>query len=128
MTEENRETVLVNTELLDLNKEDDEKLQSLYKQLGKAYYEGGFEDPLPQLLPIFDEITAIIKKYENKSKICSNCGTELEEDARFCDICGTPVEEEVYVEGSEKENICSNCGNMLRPTAKFCGACGKPVK
>ena len=41
------------------------KLDELYKELGKAYYEGAFEDPLPQLLPIFDEITSTKKEIEN---------------------------------------------------------------
>ena len=47
------------------------KLDELYKELGKAYYEGDFEDPLPQLLPIFDEITSTKKEIENNMKyIC----------------------------------------------------------
>ena len=43
------------------------KLDELYKELGKAYYEGDFEDPLPQLLPIFDEITSTKKEIENNN-------------------------------------------------------------
>ena len=31
-------------------------------ELGQAYYEGGFEDPLPQLLLLFDKITRIKMK------------------------------------------------------------------
>ena len=48
-----RETVLVNTEIGNMNSEDDQSLQELFCQLGKAYFEGAYEDPLPQLLPLF---------------------------------------------------------------------------
>ena len=57
-----RETVLVNTEIGNMNSEDDQSLQELFCQLGKAYFEGAYEDPLPQLLPLFDEISEILKK------------------------------------------------------------------
>lgn len=33
------------------------ELDQAYMKLGKAYYEGGFEEPLPELLPLFDQIT-----------------------------------------------------------------------
>lgn len=36
--------------------------------IGKEYYEGGFEDPQPQLLKYFDEIT----KMENERQIEQN--------------------------------------------------------
>ena len=32
------------------------ELDKLYIELGKAYYEGQYEENLPQLLPIIDEI------------------------------------------------------------------------
>ena len=47
-------TVFVNSEKIDTN----ESLKQAYMELGQAYYEGGFEDPLPQLLPLFDKITS----------------------------------------------------------------------
>ena len=126
MTKSNNETVFVNTEILNMDETDEQELKDLYTQLGKAYYEGGYEDPLPQLLPLFDSITGILKKYEKKSRVCPKCGAELEEDARFCDECGAPVEEAAPEE--PQEQVCRYCGNPLRPTSKFCGAWGKPVE
>ena len=129
MNKENRGTVLVNPEAVKMETYDEEKLVELYRELGKAYYEGAFEDPLPQLLPLFDSITGILKKYEQKIKKCPRCGAELEEDARFCDECGMAIEEdEDTIEPEPEELVCKKCGNPLRPTSKFCGACGAPVE
>ena len=84
------------------------ELDSLYLKLGKAYYEGGFEDPLPELLPLFDRITGLkaemearrieeenrklLAKEEQKNRMafrfCTHCGSELEKDAKFCGKCG----------------------------------------
>lgn len=111
-----------------LNSEDNELLQELYRSLGEQYYKGAFEDPLPQLLPIFDKITSLFKKYEKTGKKCKNCGAELEEDAKFCEVCGTSVEEEQNKAEGLLETFCSNCGKPLKPEAKFCGNCGTPVK
>ena len=129
MNKENRGTVLVNPEAVKMETYDEEKLGELYRELGKAYYEGAFEDPLPQLLPLFDSITGILKKYEQKIKKCPTYGAELEEDARFCDECGMAIEEdEDTIEPEPEELVCKKCGNPLRPTSKFCGACGAPVE
>lgn len=74
------------------------QLEELYRKLGKAYYEGGFEDPLPELLPLFDQITTLrnqIKGIEETAAAqpnrCPGCGAELEEDAKFCGNCGYRV-------------------------------------
>ena len=57
-------TVLVNFE----SKEEIARLlEQAYTELGKAYYEGGFEDPLPQLLPMFDRITGLKNKLEQEA-------------------------------------------------------------
>lgn len=90
----------------------DMSLESAYMELGKAYYEGGFEDPLPQLLPLFDKITRLrnhgkkdesvfvqsiqpakenIKQHEGPG-FCPNCGTRLEAGALFCGNCGCKIE------------------------------------
>lgn len=77
----------------------EEELCRLYEELGKAYYEGGFEDPLPQLLPFFDKITKIKnqQKVQNLEvqggiKFCAKCGSKLESGAKFCAVCGTPIQ------------------------------------
>ena len=68
------------------------KLDELYKELGKAYYEGAFEDPLPQLLPIFDEITSTIKEIENNMiYICPYCHEPITDEMNFCASCGNKL-------------------------------------
>lgn len=100
MNEKSENTVFVNTDM----QETVSDLDKLYLELGKAYYEGGFEDPLPQLLPIFDRITSCLSE-ERKDRIsdtlksdeiqkstavyCKTCGTKIPENAKFCPICGT---------------------------------------
>lgn len=87
-------------------------LDELYYKLGKAYYEGAFEDPLPELLPLFDKITELKRAGQTgqeksaisaqqskpsdvqvKRQFCTNCGAKLEKNARFCIRCGTSVEQ-----------------------------------
>ncbi len=128
MSEGFTETLLVNTDISNIDSEDEKKLQNLYMQLGKAYYEGAYEDPLPQLLPLFSDITDIFMKYKKKPMVCAGCGAELEEDARFCDVCGRPVDAEEDICEEPEIPSCCFCGSPLREGAKFCGSCGKPVK
>lgn len=129
MNRDERNIVLIDLETVEIDSEDRERLKELYGELGKAYYEDAPEEPLPQLLPIFDSITEILKKYERKTRICPQCGNELEEDARFCDECGTPVaESEDTIERDIEELVCKKCGNPLKSASKFCGACGAPVE
>lgn len=69
-------------------------LNSLYLELGKEYYEGAFEDPLPQLLPLFDRITKLKNKEKqlHKFMFCPKCGTKLEADVFFCSSCGHKIQ------------------------------------
>ena len=57
------------TVLVNFNREEEAAglLEQAYTELGKAYYEGGFEDPLPQLLPLFDRITSLKNRLEQEA-------------------------------------------------------------
>ena len=89
--EKDDKTVFVNYE----KQIPDDTLEMAYMELGRAYYEGKFEDPLPELLPMFDKIT----KLKNPSAaealcpgrsatVCPSCSAAVEEDAIFCGNCG----------------------------------------
>lgn len=86
----NDKTVLVNDDRAGGQGAEMSELEQLYLQLGKIYYEGKFEDPLPELLPIFDKITRIRKQYQPKPAcpVCAGCGMPVEEEAVFCGNCG----------------------------------------
>lgn len=84
--QDNDNTVFVNDEKYVL----DNKLEKFYAKLGKAYYEGKFEDPLPELLPFFDEITKLKNSVKDPQK-CPQCGNILKKEAVFCGKCGYKV-------------------------------------
>jgi len=48
----------------------------------------------------------------SKSK-CIKCGELIDMDAKFCPECGSP-----------QQSVCVNCGAALVPDAKFCPECG----
>lgn len=115
-------------EMRELTPEEAAERDALYLELGRAYYEGAFEDPLPQLLPLFDRLTRLLKAPE-KANLCPSCGTELEEGDMFCPECGYRLvgEPEFVPEPAPRELICPNCGKVLGPGAKFCGGCGTRI-
>lgn len=79
--------IMENNKNIDLKSE----MRQAYEKLGKAYYEGGFEDPLPQLLPLFDQITRLKKDNQRKKTkeiVCSKCGMKMDGDSVFCGNCG----------------------------------------
>lgn len=109
---ENDRTVLVNFG-------DDMSLDEAYRELGKAYYEGGFEDPLPQLLPLFDKITRLRSGGEEASF--------SEEPAPAASDSGEQ-EAEIPVPQEESPAFCPNCGAQLEDDSVFCGNCGFKVR
>lgn len=74
-------------------KDIEKKLENLYTKLGKAYYEGRFEDPLPELLPLFDATTELKRSQEqtDEKAFCPQCGNELKGQAIFCGKCGCRI-------------------------------------
>ncbi len=112
------------------------ELDSLYRELGRAYYEGAFEDPLPQLLPLFDKISAELEKYQQidpapepetpAAPVCPVCGAPVEEGTRVCAVCGASLEDvtEVQEPAVPAEKRCPVCGCVVSDDARFCEECG----
>lgn len=70
------------------------------------------------------------------SKICLNCGNEVEDTAHFCNICGTEMNEQTCASNTPPEpeptppteQICPSCGNTVPIDSKFCRYCGAPLQ
>ena len=103
------------TVCLDFENGIERELDQAYRDLGKAYYEGGFEDPLPQLLPLFDRITRLRNSEE------AGAGGAASGEVPY-----TP-EEEVPAEEKAAGGFCRKCGKVLEPGEIFCGNCGCKV-
>ncbi len=110
---DNDRTVLVNFE-------EGLTLEQAYLELGKAYYEGGFEDPLPELLPLFDKITRLKNQSEGYLEPAANIA-ELKPEIP------APVLEEEDSGAGTPGMFCTNCGAPLEPGAVFCGNCGSKM-
>lgn len=70
------------------------------------------------------------------SKICLNCGNEVEDTAHFCNICGTEMNEQTCASNTPPEpepalpteQICPSCGKTLLIDSKFCRYCGTALQ
>ncbi|HIX82377.1 MULTISPECIES: zinc ribbon domain-containing protein [unclassified Thomasclavelia] len=124
--------------------EDDKVLDELYRELGKAYYEGAFEDPLPQLLPLFDQITEhlnqknvveeqepVVEEVEkpeepvetkeennNTGLKCPVCGAAITDKQAFCISCGTNLKELA----TAKEEPAIKVEEKVSESCPYCGA------
>jgi TM2 domain-containing membrane protein YozV/RNA polymerase subunit RPABC4/transcription elongation factor Spt4 len=50
-------------------------------------------------------------------KYCSNCGSQIDENAEICPECGAEQEH-------PKMKYCSNCGSQIDENAEICPECG----
>ncbi len=72
-----------------LASKDSEALSEAYRELGKQYYEGRFEDPLPELLPLFEKITRLRRQAADVgNRFCPQCGKPVKAGSKFCGSCG----------------------------------------
>ena len=130
-------------------------LEQAYTELGKAYYEGGFEDPLPQLLPMFDRITDLKNKLEQEAarapqpEPAAPMPEEVQPAPQPEPVPPMPEEiqpapqpepvppmwEEVqpapqpapaYRPGQPR--FCIYCGSRLEPGDLFCSNCGHRIR
>lgn len=137
---DNDKTVLVNYD-------DDASLEEAYRELGKAYYEGGFEDPLPELLPMFDKITRLRVQAGIRQSGAPDPApaAEMEEKPVSFETEQDLYQEPLYQENVNREEIfsaapayeepqqdggvkfCTSCGAKLEDGSVFCGNCGCKV-
>ena len=124
------------TVLVNFNREEEmaRLLEQAYSELGKAYYEGGFEDPLPQLLPLFERITNLKNELENlKAAAAAPVPEPVAEPAPQPEIQPEPVAEPAPMPDRQQAQplrpgeykFCIYCGSPLEPGDIFCSNCGR---
>lgn len=135
-------TVLVN---FDSKEEAAGLLEQAYTELGKAYYEGGFEDPLPQLLPLFDRITSLKNRLEQEAApapqpepvppVPEEVHPAPVPDEVYPEPVWEPVPEERQPEPQPapafrpgQPRFCIYCGSRLEPGDLFCSNCGHRIR
>ena len=135
-------TVLVN---FDSKEEAAGLLEQAYTELGKAYYEGGFEDPLPQLLPLFDRITSLKNRLEQEAApapqpepvppVPEEVHPATVPDEVYPEPAWEPVPEERQPEPQPapafrpgQPRFCIYCGSRLEPGDLFCSNCGHRIR
>ena len=124
------------TKLQLVQKEQERKLEQLYAQLGKSFYEKAVQEENAEFSDLLQSITQTLEEIETckeqqlliKGGVrCAACGTLMEADAMFCPNCGAqkelPKEPEVVVEATPGKMICPGCGKQVDPKA-FCAFCG----
>ena len=124
------------TVLVNFNREEEmaRLLEQAYGELGKAYYEGGFEDPLPQLLPLFEKITNLKNELENlKAEAAAPVPEPVAEPAPQPEIQPAPRWEPAPMPDRQQAQplrpgeykFCIYCGSPLEPGDIFCSNCGR---
>lgn len=138
------------TVLVNFNREEEmaRLLEQAYSELGKAYYEGGFEDPLPQLLPLFERITNLKNELENlKAAAAAPVPEPVAEPAPQPEIqpaprwepapqpeiqpapgwepAPMPDRQQAQPLRPGEYKFCIYCGSPLEPGDIFCSNCGR---
>ncbi len=111
--------------------DEEKKIDALFKQIGKTYY-NNCDGEIPEA---FSELFASVKEAEEKilgyhedikkikgSKNCANCGASNPSNSSFCISCGAPMEAQAEVAPAQK--FCTSCGAAIEPGAAFCLSCG----
>jgi DNA-directed RNA polymerase subunit RPC12/RpoP len=117
---------------------EEDKIQKLYTQMGKAVYQkfsetGNTEDYLKeaceQIVAHEQNIKALKEKIAEVKgiKTCIGCGAEMERAQIFCSKCGT--KNDIAQAASEAAAAapapaCPSCGTPVVPGSAFCTNCG----
>ena len=110
-----------------LNKNEAE-INRIYKEIGESYFDRCFENPLPELRDLIDEIAA--NKHEEKIlierknmlnglKTCKFCGQANKMDSVYCTNCGKPLQ--------DAKKVCGSCGETVEDSMLFCPKCGRKL-
>lgn len=119
--------------------DEEKRINNLYAQIGKQYFELHFEAPEPSLQSFVLEIKEAKIKIEDYSEQvkklkgivrCPNCGGDVQYGAPFCSSCGTRMEPSVKQAPAGNNNVkrCVSCGSPISDGCAFCTHCGTKVE
>lgn len=113
------------------------EIRNLYSEIGYKVYLAYCNNPLPEVAPQIQRITALNKMIEdaraaqkalNDSEKCPRCGTRIRPGMLFCNNCGCKLAEPAPQQGAPAmqapARFCMSCGAPMAPDAMFCMSCG----
>jgi DNA-directed RNA polymerase subunit RPC12/RpoP len=124
------------TKLTGMIADEERNINSLYPQIGKAYYElhkndpeyalselvGAVNDAFARIEQLNDQIAAI-----NGSQKCPRCGANVPEGGMFCNSCGAKMPPKAEPVAAAEKIRCTNCGAQIPGDQRFCIYCGTEV-
>lgn len=134
-TKDTAETLKLNGLISD----EEKRVNSLFNELGKAYFElhaDSNESEFEKLISDIKEAQAKIENYAEQVKklkgvvSCPNCGGEVAYGAPFCSSCGSKMNVQNDQSSAVNSNVqrCVNCGVPITPGTAFCTNCGTKVE
>lgn len=115
----------------------EEQVRELYTTMGYEVYRAYYENPLPEVAALIDQITQLHQKIEecknqidtiNEVKTCPQCGGKVSKEMAFCGNCGfrMPAAEPAPT-AETKAAFCGVCGATITADTVFCTNCGNKV-
>lgn len=113
------------------------EIRNLYSEIGYKVYLAYRNNPLPEVAPQIQRISALNKMIEDAraaqkalsdSEKCPRCGTRIRPGMLFCNNCGCRLAEPAPQQGAPAmqapARFCMSCGAPMAPDALFCMSCG----
>lgn len=113
--------------------EEQKKIDILFNQIGKTFYEENKENVPAAFTDFFASLQEAQEKMESYNeeikkikgtKICVKCGVSNPVSSSFCINCGAPMESQ---DETSAQKFCTNCGTPIEAGAAFCLSCGTKI-
>lgn len=127
---ENEETVIINfDEEQEIVYEDHKHtdLTQAYIKLGKAFYENNYNEPTPELIYYFDQVSKLLRTQHNDHIIEMDDEKKPPQPKTLADLPSIPSKVEDKSSTSDI-NFCPQCGSVYESDSVFCGNCGARIK
>ena len=115
--------------------DEEKKINNVYQQIGKVYYETCGNNPEESFVELISKIKDSEEKISScvdqirhlKGTItCQECNGEVPEGSAYCCTCGSPIPTAVVAD--EEDNTCDQCGFVASDDLLFCTNCGNSLK